>query len=412
MDSSRAPLVDRLRALSGSLCGSLDAALRSALVHAGVDLGGGLRPVQLTSTLGLDKSLASRVVRALGTDDPIRALHGIPTPQGLGLIAAAVKERGAAEPEVARLEEATAAYGALLAEFSGGRTDLEATLTGYIPEQRERAERDARRSVFRGMTTLSGTRSSAIYNAVYLLPSAEPGRLDSLLVAVRQDLRRLRPGARLHLASIHADDGSRSRLPLGGGARIEDPRDLLIEELCSHPVPELQLEHTGARLMLAIGRDALDVNEMTTVGLGWRTPGHYPRGPEEGDFPSSITFTAHAPTEALVCDLFVHGDVALAGAPAGIVTANLDLYPAPARIRGDAVPADGSLQPVELTDLHRSPSGLHSAHVRSCPAIAENACREAGLDPGAFHAYRGSIAFPTPTEVLTLAWRVTAAGES
>lgn len=431
MDVSTPKLESRLTALSGRLCTSLEAAIRGALVAIGECSGDPLRPVLITSRLGLDKSLASRVVRAIGADDPIRALHGIPTPQGLALVARATATAGASPEQVAALEDASAAYGELLAEFSGGRTDLEATLVGWIPEQRERAERDARRSVFRGMTTLSGIRTSAVYHSLYLVPApgddgngcatgSEDDRVNSLIVTLRQDLRRLRSGARLHFMSMqkgpvtnrgHSErspaqdvDSSQDRFTLDGAPLLDDPGALLLGDLCSHPLPQLELQHSGPSILVSVHPDALDVNEFATIGMGWKTKGHFQRYAAASRRFESLTVEALSPTEALVVDLFIHEDLAYPHPP----------FASSADVPGQLGPRIDpmALPPAELQaapcpiNLDAHPSGLSSPDVRACGAIAENACREAGVILTEFSKYRFRIAFPTPTEQLTVWWEL------
>ncbi len=429
MDTGTPRLEDRLKELSQRLCASLDAVIRSALDAIEEVPGDSLRPVLLTSKLGLDKSLASRVVRAIGADDPIRALHCTPTPQGLALVARAAKDAGANRTQIESMEDASAAYGELLAEFSGGRTDLEATLAGWIPEQRERAERDARRSVFRGMTTLSGTRTSANYNSLYLVPPAtdssgtQDAALDldyvnSLLVTVRQDLRRLRNGARLHVMSLLADphlgddplpSGRRkgapqARFTLGGVPLEEDLSALLLRDLCSHPLPELELQQTGERIMVSVHPDSLDVNEFATIGMGWRTHRHFPRYSSASQTHGSISMTASSPSEALVVDLFLHRDLEWKGAPFASKSDGVGRYGP--HLDPETLPrAELEVSPAAL-NLDAHPSGLSSPDVRACGAIAENACREAGYDLADFSKYRFKIAFPTPTEQLTIWWEL------
>ena len=433
------PLEIRLRSISTELCGALERVLTEALEaevqsagspvaqSAGsplsdaplatdrpkVTLASPMRPVQLTQRLGLNKSLASRVVRAIHEEDALQALRGIPTPQGLQLISRAAKSNGAADPSLARLAGATAAYSALLAEFSGGRTDLEATLAGWLPDLRVRAERDARRSVFRGMTTLSGTRASAIYNSLYLLPSAEDQtRVDSLLVTVRQDVRRLQPSAELNVMRVVSlEDGNwrKRRRTLDGEKIGDDPRKLLIPELCSHPIPELELDSKDpGAMVLRIASKALDVNEFATLGVGWRTTTHYARVASEGLAFGSIVIGASTPVEAMVLDLFVHKDLELAGLP--FTSLNKDR--APYSTTRNAPPAEDSEQRTaapKVIDLDAHPSGLASQDVRSCKAIAENVCREANLEANDFLKFRTRIEFPVMTEALTLWWPLPAA---
>ena len=432
MDTSTPRLEARLRTLSRELCTSLEAAIQSALADGGEAPEGRLRPVLLTSKLDLDKSLASRVVRAISCDDPIRALHRIPTPQGLALIARATLEAGANESAVESLEEASTAYRELLLEFSGGRTDLEATLAGWIPEQRERAERDARRSVFRGMTTLRGTRTSAVYNSLYLVPPAEElgsapdaastaqggNRLDSMAVTVRQDLRRLRSGARLHVMGLRAGSPPRKEGATGDDARgpaqpqerrtlhgesvTGDPTALLLRDLCSHPIPQLELRHTGKRIEVSVDPGALDVNEFATIGMGWKTERHFPSCATDSRSFSRVSMEASGPTEALVFDLFLHKSLRWPGPPfASVFDGSSDVGSAndPA-----ALPRPELDSAPRALDLDAHPSGLASPEIRACGAIAENACREAGYRLTDFLKYRFRIAFPTPTEHLTVWW--------
>ncbi len=420
MPSHQSPLETRLRTVSNELCGALEQVLTEALdaevsgnnpavpVAAPVREVRQMRPVQLTQRLGLNKSLASRVVRAIHEEDALHALRGIPTPQGLQLIHKAAKSEGATPSALARLDEATGEYSKLLSEFTGGRTDLEATLAGWLPDLRVRAERDARRSVFRGMTTLAGTRASAIYNSVYLLPSQDdPRGVDSALVTVRQDVRRLQYGAEIlvmRLVTEEKEDWRDQRRTLDGGKLSNDPRDLLVAELCSHPLPKLELDakEPGA-VTLRIAAGGLDVNEFSTLGVGWRTKSHFRRFADAESGFGSMVMGASNPVEAIVLDLFVHKDLELAGTP--FTSINKDRAPHPKRMR--VPPAADSEQrrfAPPVIDLDAHPSGLASQDVRSCKAICENVCREAGVAPGDFAKYRTRIEFPVMTEELSLWW--------
>ncbi|MEM8713775.1 MAG: hypothetical protein AAGG01_22765, partial [Planctomycetota bacterium] len=348
-------------------------------------------------------------VRALREDDELRALRGVPTPQGLQLVERAAGDAGASMETIARLREATAAYASMLSEFSGGRNDLEATLAGWIPEERDRAERDARRSVFRGMTTLSGTRTGTIYNSLYLVPSPDSReRIDSLLVAVRQDVRRLQAGARILVMQITTETTAgvwgQERRTLEGSAIEGDPRTLLLPDLCSHPIPALDLDtSTAERLAVRIAEDALDVNEFATLGFGWRTVEHFPRRRNQDVGYGQITMRAVHPAEALVMDLFVHEDVQLGGSPfTAIQLADQTTITVRRSPPAEDSTARTSAPPVLHLDAH--PSGLHSQDVRACKAIAENACREAGYAPENFRKYRTRLEFPVLSEELTLWW--------
>ncbi len=420
MANDPALLKNRLRTLSRDLCSALGDAIESALTANDRATTGALRPVQLTGVLGLDKSLASRVVKSLSVDDELLALHGIPTPQGLHLIASAARQHGATPETVARLEHVAGEYRALLDEFGGGRTDLEATLAGWIPEQRARAERDARRSVFRGMTTMTGTRAGTIYHALYLVPSQQEGKADSLIIGVRQDLRRLRTGERLLIASLRSAKGTGGwgarRTTLQGQPLAADARAIVLRDLCSHPIPKLDLETEDEQLVISIGSDTLDVNESTTLGFGWRTEAHFElHATGENDY-HHVSVESIRPSEALVFDLFVHEEIELCAPPFVTLTTERHARLSPPRAPTSAQDRSSSAQDgsprrdleegnLALVSLDRAPGGLASVDVRACPAIAETVCREAGFMLDQFRKFRARIEFPLPTEQLTLWWR-------
>ena len=78
MQIYRSPLEARMRSVSDALRGALEQVLSEAL---GAD-SDPMRPVQITQQLGLNKTLAGRVVRAIYEQDSLQALLRIPTPQG------------------------------------------------------------------------------------------------------------------------------------------------------------------------------------------------------------------------------------------------------------------------------------------------------------------------------------------
>ncbi|MEL6908072.1 MAG: hypothetical protein AAFP22_21870, partial [Planctomycetota bacterium] len=91
----------RLRRVGRELQEALRVALGSLAAGAAR-----VRPVDLTDA-GVDKSLASRLVRLTQQPDPLRALHAAPSPKGLAILAQRMRERpggadGARAVEAAR----------------------------------------------------------------------------------------------------------------------------------------------------------------------------------------------------------------------------------------------------------------------------------------------------------------------
>ncbi|MEL6714676.1 MAG: hypothetical protein AAFP86_12920 [Planctomycetota bacterium] len=375
----------RLRRVGRELQEALRVALGSLAAGAAR-----VRPVDLTDA-GVDKSLASRLVRLTQQPDPLRALHAAPSPKGLAILAQRMRERPGGADGARAVEAARDALAALLADLGGRRADLLVALSAWIPEERERQERDARRAVQRGWTALAGARAGALYRAAFVEPAGDA--LACVVVQVDQDVRVLRPLERVFLAkldgpaAVDADaaraDRAFPRSLAGSGLHRGAPAPTL-PELGSHPAPELRVTGRAGAAEVHVAPRSLDAATTTTVGLAWRTS--LPRG----DGALELDFDARAlrPTEALVVDLFVHA--ALGSASSVTAVLETDSGSNRAAAAPAALPSRGA--------------GFSSSHVRSVGAIVENVGREAGFDPSAFAGQRTRVRLPLPDERLVLRW--------
>jgi len=411
------PLHARLVQLGGELQRAYRALLERAVGPACAREG--LRPAELIRGLGLDKSLAGRVVKAVRAADPLEALHALPTPQGLALVLTGAQARlaqgGLSEGDPGRALLAAAgrareAFAALLAEFPGGRGDLEAALTGWLPEARDVAEREARRDVFRGMSVIAGVRSAAFYTGYFLAPSAADGRVDTAWVLRHERLRRLSVGSPFVFGGYMArpaEGGERARREsLDGHALAREPARLLLPELCSAPLHSLDVLEGPHRVALRLGKDEPRVNEPITLTLGAATVDHHPLF--AGDEASHVWFTTgvRAPTERLVIDLYVHdavgvGVVPLATRGSDYVT---ELRPEshPRELAPDAFSPRltfSALGSAAQPDAAEAAYGAGAA--LGAPELAAAVAARRGWDLARFRLYRLVEDYPLPTDQTT-----------
>ena len=190
---------DRVREPADSLLGSIErvgqALISSFRLLLETAVGPSPRVTDLINALGIDKTQASRVVRAIGARTPYEALHEISAPRGLALIVEAAREQGAPTDICHEAEDAVESFSNLLEGFPDGRAGLNSVLASRVPRAKEAADRDARRSVFKGFVHLRGYRIDAVYIAAIFLPSAaNPDTVAFASVSSRIGLRRLRPG--------------------------------------------------------------------------------------------------------------------------------------------------------------------------------------------------------------------------
>lgn len=410
-DPLQSPLETRLRELSRELCYALNTVLSEAL---GVTATGGpIRPILMTNQLGLDRTLASRIARALREPDELRGLYGLPTPQGLQLVERATKGHGASEEALAKLRSATESYGEMLASFRGGRGGLETTLAGWIPELRAKAERNARRTVFRGMSTLEGTQTGMAYAAIFLIPSKrDPERLDALVITIRADVCRLRVGESIPLVTISAS-GSNHWFELltdldgqdleSNNTSDRDPQRFLVEELCSQPTPALATVHEGESVTLEVVADALDVNVEATLGLAWRIPSFFVSYQSGANTHCHVSVKVLKPTERQVVDLFFHKDAMIQGEPVASVSKQLSVH----HDQMHGPPPETSPERMLAPTVERrrdSASTLANQDVPFYGSVVDTLKSRAGLDVSDFTLYRTSIDYPLVASELILWW--------
>ncbi|MEM9378799.1 MAG: hypothetical protein AAGB93_02540 [Planctomycetota bacterium] len=395
-----APVQDletRLRSLSRSVAARLTDAFTEALGAAPA------RAALLVDRLGLDKTLASKLVRGLRAEEPLRALLELPAPQGLGLAADAAARAGASAPAVLAMREEIERLAHLQDEFPGGRSDLLAILSGWLPETRDKEDRQARQAAFRAMSTITGTRYDALYNAYVYAPSAtDPDVCDTAWIVARLGLRRLRHGPSIRLTSMRADETGTDvprRLTLAGQPLDRSPRRLLVPAFCSDPLPGLEVQEATGRFDLVLGPTSPPLDRAADLALGSLSRGLVPRFRTEDRAWDYTMHTATRPARVLIVDLLVHRDLYDGRPP--IATAQLG--GGTPDLRGPrSEQADQIDLPLEQRTLGNGLSRLGSSEVPRCQELLTHAFGELGWDPELFRVYRVRVPYPAPTVTILL----------
>ncbi|MCK4513344.1 hypothetical protein KAW64_16465, partial [bacterium] len=110
------------------------------------------RPSRLVSELGIDKSLASRLTRALRADDPLEFMHLLPSPTGLGIFLSAARSAGISRDVCRAAEDSVDGFRFLLEALPGGRATLDAAISASSGEARARSEKNAKQAVYKAMS--------------------------------------------------------------------------------------------------------------------------------------------------------------------------------------------------------------------------------------------------------------------
>lgn len=114
------------------------------------------RPNGLTRAIGLDKSLAGRLIRAIQSESDLEFMHIVPSPSGLRILmesATGVAE----ESSLDDLAKAVEQFRRLLDSTPGGRDAIDAMISESSSHVREKAEHTAKRASFKSMSYLLST---------------------------------------------------------------------------------------------------------------------------------------------------------------------------------------------------------------------------------------------------------------
>ena len=91
------------------------------------------RTTAFATALGLDKSLAGKIVRVTRAADPLEVLHTCPAPQGLSMVIRAAESRGVPAEVCQRVQTCVDDFREILSEFVGGARGVRGRLVRPDP---------------------------------------------------------------------------------------------------------------------------------------------------------------------------------------------------------------------------------------------------------------------------------------
>lgn len=388
----------------------LDASLRLNLRAVAIAVTGpSLRPSKLVARLRLDKSLASRLVRALRAETTLERIHFLPSPTGLRKFLDAAEAADADRALCAAARETVEEFQNLIEDIPGGRATLETWISQGFTPVRTRAEHTAKQAVYRAMSHLLGFHCETVASALILQPSEIAGTVDGIEVSQRAGVRRLRPDTPVALFSIDLAIGrtegpSPHLVPLARDADPQNPSSYLVPRFCDPPSPALDIFHDGSHHVFALSDAHSSVHQPVTITSamlirhGWAAH-HTEAQPSDGR-----TYLLHYPCKLVVRDLFIRDDLYLGCEP----EIHWE-FPAP----GGAARAAASTLPSRLNSLEiASPIehlGLGSSRwatpdIQDHARLLAHAFAASGWDANRFRGYRARVVYPVP--MILMGWRI------
>lgn len=275
-------------------------------------------PQKLADRLGLDKVIASRLLKGLRSTSPMEAVHRLPGPAPLRRVIAGCEAAGV-EPgtiEAARL--AIDSFERLIRDGPGNRSGLETLLSSYVPEARRDFELRRKQSAFRAMSQLKGVEAELILGTVLLAPGATPGRIDVVWLTGLFGLQRLRPGVHVKFATRRFTPKDADRAPRSlDGDPVEDLRAGRMEAFCSTPAPEFRATRIGEVIQYALADEGFGPGgQRGDLVFCEVNRNELPRVLPAASSRKAYFFAeVQSPAQALSFDVLVHNELYTAGEP-------------------------------------------------------------------------------------------------
>ncbi|MEM7807124.1 MAG: hypothetical protein AAF561_03335 [Planctomycetota bacterium] len=350
----------------------------------------------LVDRLGLDRSSVGRVLRALREPSTHAFLAGLPSPEGLTLVAEASSGLGAATTDV---ERATALFADLIHRHPGKRRGLNARLAAGAPSARERADRDARRAMSKAAAEMVGFRARRIDATLFVLPTGDPKRFDGAYLSAKWGVELLRPnGPSVSVGSVRPGPAA-PRLdygPLDATAPADDPSSCLLRDHCraANRATRLEfVEHGPDGVELRLPASEPEVGDSVDVVWGQRIRHSLLRRQTPKTQFEWLSTLVTIPTDRVVINLLLPPEVWPDVDPVAAIRFHRSQPPVPPTHDRGALPGDLATDFLETS----TSDGLNDDEPLLC-----DAANRLGLVPSQLRRWRFEWAFPVLNSELTI----------
>lgn len=345
-----------------------------------------LRPSELARRLDVSRVMVSRLLSAIGKDDPLDMLTGIPGPESLRSIVRAAERCAGGDQHIQSAFDAINDFDQLIRDQFGTRAALNAALSVGHAQTRERFEQSSRYQVFKGMSQVLGVQSKVWLTCMMLTPSKDNDHgIDITTIHGTCGLRRLRPDMPIHFTyGIPPKYKDMRQSP-------ERMRAGLTPFLSNMPAPLSVVEENGQIINTFApelgGKDAL-YDMLAEV--------HVPNGSDRrastGRSWRGTSVIPDVPVLTLVSDVIIHGDI-FEGIDPQLFVYNT-VSRGGADIEDPKRDVDRVMTDDQITDLGSGLANLAIAEIPRYTDMVAYLSAQHELAPEGFRTYRLQVQYP------------------
>ena len=361
-------------------------------------------PVEVARRLGIDKVLASRVLKAVKNRDPVAALHDAPGPEPLRRFIRAAQKRGVSADLAEDANQAVRSFEDLIRQEAGDRSAFDVILSAWLPEARSAFELRRKQAAFRAIGQLKGVEGNLLSATAILHPSTDGEHLDVVWLFGLLGLKRLRPGSPVKFASRRLVPENGVRLPRTlTGETVGGLDGLRLDQFCSTPLPEMQIHPVGEVVHYTLADNGYGLRSACDLVFAEVNLSEMPRYiPAEQQRKRHVFAEISVPVKLLLFDALVHRNVFLGHDP------NLAIYDT--ACEGVADPNDPS-RDIDRLDTSETIQNLgwgvdkfRSSDEPRYADILRHVWDSLGWDTGDFRGYRCRIDYPLYGSQVVITW--------
>lgn len=358
-------------------------------------------PQALADQLGLDKVLASRVLKATRSRDPITATHRMPGPDPLRRLVRAAEAQGVDALIIAEAHRAIDAFEHLIREGVGDRSTLDAIVSAWVPEARREFELRRKQAAFKAMSQLKGVQCDAIVATVILWPSADSTKMDVVWLNGLVSMHRVRPGAPVKVSTRKLSGGNESRLPVSlNGASVENTSGLVLPEFSSEPLPRMRAQRAGNAVHYTLADDGFGPASAADLFFAEVNRNELPRSVPAGSGRKRYFFAeASMPSKVMQFDVLVHESLDTSRPWLRIYDT---CFEGVANVNDPARDADVLDMIEAIEPLGPGVSRFRSSDSPGYSELLRHACTRLGYDGSLLRGYRCRVEFPVYGSQVTM----------
>jgi len=361
----------------------------------------------LHQALGIDKTLAWKILKVAHGADLFMIVQHVPGPAGVKTFLEAAKRREVPARIVESATAAVADFEQLIDRHAGDRASLEMMAAGFAKHGRASSELGYRKAAVRGNSYTWGVHAATQLKADFMWPGSQAGQVDIASLRGLVGFRRLRRNVPWVIARARCtDNDGETRRPFTP-TPIDRPAPEsegiapvpLLRDFCSEPLPSFRRVAGGDGFLedeLVAGPVGIRGAVTCITGEISRNVASYFR--DEHNLFGDFIVRLRTPCDTLIFDLFVHEGLFRDVRPELGVYSELAggaPYPAGDRIRNRlSVSASVDL-------LGKGPGVVHSPDVPRYAEMVRYVLGKLAWDGNCLSVYRVRLQFPPiPTSVV------------